>query len=295
MGLDFDPIDYCRTLARSTPPYKCCVEKCGKSYKSIYGLQYHLVNYDHDTNQQVSHSTPQKKNNSRKSGGGGSAQKTSPIAVATPSLSSPKEGLTYLEALNIVQFEVDGKSIKVSTVDPLPMITDEEYDAMVAKGEAPKRQEPVPEPHIKLPEANVKRLDLYTICDAPQRPNAYIRFIEKSPEEMDGEIEYDVDEEDTTWLQHMNEQRAEGGASAVSIDTLELLMDRLEKESYFQAMANGHSGSVVVDDDAVCCICMDGECQNTNVILFCDMCNLAVHQDCYGMFYMHILQFKVFQ
>lgn len=280
MGLDFDPIDFCRTLARTSPPYKCPVEKCSKSYKSVYGLQYHLSNYDHDTNQQVSHVTPHKKKASRNSAAS-SIQKASPVAAATPSLASPKEGLTYSEATHVVQFEIQGKSIKVSTVDPLPMITDEDYDAAVAKGEAPKRHEPVPEPHIKLPEARVTRLDVYSICDAPQRPNAYIRFIEKSPEEMDGEIEYDVDEEDTTWLLHMNELRAESGSSAVSIDTLELLMDRLEKESYFQAVANGQSGAVV-DDDAVCCICMDGECQNTNVILFCDMCNLAVHQDCYG-------------
>lgn len=82
-------------------------------------------------------------------------------------------------------------------------------------------------------------------------------FIEKSPEELDGEIEYDVDEEDAIWLEHMNKDRGETGLAAVSIDTLELLMDRLEKESYFQT-ASSDQGTAQVDEDAVCCICLDG-------------------------------------
>lgn len=72
------------------------------------------------------------------------------------------------------------------------------------------------------------------VSDAPARPNAYIRFIEKSAEELDGEVEYDVDEEDTAWLALINKQRLKQGLPQVSVDTLELLMDRLEKESYFQ-------------------------------------------------------------
>lgn len=74
----------------------------------------------------------------------------------------------------------------------------------------------------------------YKICDAPPQPNAYIRFIEKSAEELDGEVEYDVDEEDTAWLAIINKTRAKQGLPTVTVNTLELLMDRLEKESYFQ-------------------------------------------------------------
>jgi len=198
--------------------------------------------------------------------------------------------VAYNEEEATVTFNLDGKSVRLGIDDALPLVEDEEFAALVARGcilnaDAPPLEENAPWARVQVPVARVAEIPDYRVPDAPPRPLAYYRFIEKSLEELDGEVEYDVDEEDSAWLEHMNEERQRLGLNAVGIDTMELLMDRLEKESHFQAAANGTPTGVEVDDDAVCCICLDGECQNTNVILFCDMCNLAVHQDCYGVPY----------
>ena len=65
------------------------------------------------------------------------------------------------------------------------------------------------------------------------------RFIEKSAEEMDEMVEYDMDEEDVAWLNIINEKRSQDGLSKIHEDQFELLMDRLEKESYFHVQTNG--------------------------------------------------------
>lgn len=136
-----------------------------------------------------------------------------------------------------------------------------------------------------LPKPSFRLLAEYNPPDAPPRPTAYYRFIDKSPDEMDEEVEYDMDEEDCAWLELMNAKRKGDSSSEVQPDTFELLMDRLEKESYFCSQNSGKDMGPTIDEDAVCCICSDGECENTNAILFCDMCNLAVHQECYGVPY----------
>lgn len=127
--------------------------------------------------------------------------------------------------------------------------------------------------------------------DAPPRGSSYYRFVEQSAEDLDENIEYDMDEEDYQWLSLVNEDRKSQGFTAVPQEVFEILLDRLEKECVFESHTFGEGEDTAsknmynIDENAECCICNDGECHNTNAILFCDMCNLAVHQECYGVPY----------
>ncbi|XP_061488463.1 bromodomain and PHD finger-containing protein 3 isoform X5 [Rhineura floridana] len=223
--------------------------------------------------------------------------------------SPTRETLTYAQAQRIVEVDIDGRLHRISIYDPLKIITEDELTAQditecnsnKENSEQPlfpskskktqckgKKRETctkhAPGTSCHLPQPSFRMIDSFSQPDAPPLPLAYYQYIEKPPEDIDAEVEYDMDEEDLAWLDMINEKRKNDGYGSVSADTFELLVDQLEKESYLESRNNG-AQQTLIDEDAVCCVCMDDECHNSNVILFCDICNLAVHQECYGVPY----------
>lgn len=88
----------------------------------------------------------------------------------------------------MVQFNINGSIVRVNINDTLEVMSKQDFPEEREPEPKPIIPAPAPEPSLKLPEASFKELEVYNICDAPPRPNAYIRFIEKSAEELDGEV-----------------------------------------------------------------------------------------------------------
>uniref|UniRef100_A0A7N6AR51 Bromodomain and PHD finger containing, 3a n=1 Tax=Anabas testudineus TaxID=64144 RepID=A0A7N6AR51_ANATE len=226
-------------------------------------------------------------------------------------LSPSRETLTYAQAQKIVEVDLDGRLHRINITDPLPVITEDEMMAQdIAECNSNKenseqtqnktrswrkpsssknRRSATNSIHhlsheMSLPEPTFRVLNSVCSSEAPPLLTAYYRYIEKSGEEQDSVAEYDMDEEDLAWLEMVNQKRVSDGHASVAPDTFELLIDRLERESILESRSQALSQSAV-DEDAFCCVCLDDECLNSNVILFCDICNLAVHQECYGVPY----------
>ncbi|XP_016143939.1 bromodomain and PHD finger-containing protein 3-like isoform X1 [Sinocyclocheilus grahami] len=233
--------------------------------------------------------------------------------------STTRDTLTYAQAQKMVETELEGRLHRINICEQLSVVTEDEMLAQdltecnsnkenseqrqgnkqpaskskrkdgkhTAKKKSSSQyglQNQVAHIQTPLPKPTFCKVDTFMASEAPPLPVGYYRYMEKSGEELDNEAEYDMDEEDMAWLEMVNQKRVSDGHASVPPDTFELLIDRLERESILESRSQTLSQSTI-DEDAYCCICLDDECLNSNVILFCDICNLAVHQECYGVPY----------
>lgn len=119
-------------------------------------------------------------------------------------------------------------------------------------------------------------------ADRPfERPEqAYIRTADLSEMDLADRVEYDMDEQDEFWLQHYNDRRKLHASDTISREIFEIALTKIEKEwtTLEKRIPKAEKKEDAASEDAKCAICDDGECENTNAIVFCDGCNLAVHQ-----------------
>ncbi|GAM83381.1 hypothetical protein ANO11243_013690 [Dothideomycetidae sp. 11243] len=120
-----------------------------------------------------------------------------------------------------------------------------------------------------------------------------------------GDVEYDMDEQDERWLETHNIHRKSEQVDPIKPSMFEIAMTQIEREYYAlekripkpnprhanqtrprsssAAAVNGEPWGAGDEPDSKCAICDDGDCENANAIIFCDGCDLAVHQECYGV------------
>ncbi|KAJ2766232.1 hypothetical protein IWQ56_003797, partial [Coemansia nantahalensis] len=149
---------------------------------------------------------------------------------------------------------------------------------------APKR------PVVALPEARFRRVARERRARYVRPDGHYIRNVELTEQDLAERVEYDLDQVDQRWLEALNAERAERGAAEVSAKQLEAVVDHMEKEWFdlvkdTQRAISAMQQERLAAEESTCAICGEDECDNTNAIVFCDGCNMAVHQDCYGVPY----------
>uniref|UniRef100_A0AAZ3SF56 Uncharacterized protein n=1 Tax=Oncorhynchus tshawytscha TaxID=74940 RepID=A0AAZ3SF56_ONCTS len=97
---------------------------------------------------------------------------------------------------------------------------------------------------------------------------------------------YDLDNMDLYWLQALNAELEHMGEGPVDELTLERTMEALERQCHDNmnhAIDTVEGLGIEYDEDVICDVCRSPDSEEGNDMVFCDKCNICVHQACYGI------------
>uniref|UniRef100_A0A674ADC4 Jade family PHD finger 2 n=1 Tax=Salmo trutta TaxID=8032 RepID=A0A674ADC4_SALTR len=97
---------------------------------------------------------------------------------------------------------------------------------------------------------------------------------------------YDLDDIDVSWLELVNLELRELALPELDELTMERVLVELEsqcEENMQQAIETEEGLGIEYDEDVVCDVCRSPEGEDGNEMVFCDKCNICVHQACYGI------------
>uniref|UniRef100_A0A8C5M7F2 Protein Jade-1 n=1 Tax=Leptobrachium leishanense TaxID=445787 RepID=A0A8C5M7F2_9ANUR len=127
------------------------------------------------------------------------------------------------------------------------------------------------------------------------KPRKYIHSSGSEPPELgyvdirtlaDGVCRYDLNETDVAWLELINEEFKEMGMASLDEYIMERIMEEFEQRCYDNmnhAIETEEGLGIEYDEDVVCDVCQSPDGEDGNEMVFCDKCNICVHQACYGI------------
>uniref|UniRef100_A0A8D0EAE0 Jade family PHD finger 3 n=1 Tax=Salvator merianae TaxID=96440 RepID=A0A8D0EAE0_SALMN len=154
--------------------------------------------------------------------------------------------------------------------------------------QVPASPDTIPQPSLRVVAEKIKQV-LYT------RPRKYIRCSSQEPTEpgyinilelAESMCRYDLDDMDIFWLQEVNEELAEMGCGQLDENTMEKMVEVLERhchENMNHAIETEEGLGIEYDEDVICDVCRSPDSEDGNDMVFCDKCNICVHQACYGI------------
>ncbi|XP_075446708.1 protein Jade-3 [Ascaphus truei] len=146
----------------------------------------------------------------------------------------------------------------------------------------------VPQPSLRVIAEKMKEV-LYS------RPRKYIHCSSQEPSETgyinilelaETMCRYDLDDVDLFWLQEFNLELSDMGCAPVDESTMEKTLEVLERqchENMNHAIETEEGLGIEYDEDVICDVCRSPDSEEGNDMVFCDRCNICVHQACYGI------------
>uniref|UniRef100_A0A8C5ZK01 Protein Jade-1 n=1 Tax=Marmota marmota marmota TaxID=9994 RepID=A0A8C5ZK01_MARMA len=127
------------------------------------------------------------------------------------------------------------------------------------------------------------------------RPKKYIVSSGSEPPDLgyvdirtlaDSVCRYDLNDMDAAWLELTNEEFKEMGMPELDEFTMERVLEEFEQRCYDNmnhAIETEEGLGIEYDEDVVCDVCQSPDGEDGNEMVFCDKCNICVHQACYGI------------
>ncbi|XP_019390634.1 PREDICTED: protein Jade-2 isoform X2 [Crocodylus porosus] len=147
--------------------------------------------------------------------------------------------------------------------------------------QVPASAEAIPEPVVRI----IPQLESPCVQVSPtDLPDSEIS--EATRTYSQGLSRYDLDEIDACWLEYVNMELKLMEKPELDEITFERVLEELETMCYENmniAIETEEGLGIEYDEDVVCDVCRSPEGEDGNEMVFCDKCNVCVHQACYGI------------